>query len=255
MLSPMRLLPLAAALLVLAGCAGSRLDRAQPEALPSAFPNHTAADALGLLQTPGVELVAARGDIALTTPDLNGSFGLRVVTERGGSTLASVRAFGFEGARVLVRPDSFFAINRLERTFEVGSLEEAAGALPFPVGPDGAFEALTGLVTPDPSLEWSIRPTGEQFYLLRSPDGRLAYTVDPSVWRVVRFVAYDETGALVGEQLFERFVDVDGVAMPSRITLRQPAERAEAVIAYSDLDRSGSERPPARLDTSGLRVD
>ncbi len=246
---------LLAALLLVTGCASSGgLERADRAPRPSAYPNHSAAQVLSAMQTLQIGRVSGRGDIVLRSPKQNGSFGVRVLTERGGSTLASVRAFGFEGARVLVRPDSFFAVNKLEKSVQLGSLQEAAGALPFPIGPDGAFEALTGLITLDPAVAWQISPTSDAQYLLRSPDGKRAFTVDPARWRVTRFVGYDASGALAAEQVFERFVDVDGYALPSRITLRQPSSDTEARFVYSDLTLNPDEALPSRLDLGGLRV-
>ncbi len=109
------------ALLLLTGCASSGgLERAERAERPSAYPNHSAAQVLAAMQTPAIGSVSGRGDVVLRSPKQNGSFGVRVLTQRGGSTLASVRAFGFEGARVLVRPDSFFAINKLENERPTG---------------------------------------------------------------------------------------------------------------------------------------
>lgn len=251
----MRFSFLAFCLLVSACSSSSGLDLADRAERPSAYPNHSAAQVLAAMQTPTITSVSGKGDIVLRSPKQNGSFGVRVLTERGGSTLASVRAFGFEGARVLVRPDSFFAINKLERSAQVGSLEEAAGALPFPIGPDGAFEAVTGLVYPDPSVAWELSPTSDAQYLLRSPDGKRAFTIDPSRWRVTRFVAYDQAGALAAEQVFEAFVTVDGYTLPSRITLRQPSSDTEARFVYSELTINPDDALPDRLDLGGLRVE
>ncbi len=247
---------LLALLFLVTGCASSSgLERAERAERPSAYPNHSAAQVVAAMQSPAIGSVSGRGDVVLRSPKQNGSFGVRVLTQRGGSTLASIRAFGFEGGRVLVRPDSFFAINKLEKSVQLGSLEEAAGALPFPIGPDGAFEALTGLVHLDASTRWQISATPDAQYLLRSPDGKRAFTVDPARWRVTRFVAYDASGALAAEQVFERFVDVDGYVLPSRITLRQPSSNTEARFAYSDLSINPTDAPPARLDIDGLRVE
>ena len=48
---------------------------------------------------------------------------------------------------------------------------------------------------------------------------------------------------------------MDGYALPSRITLRQPSSDTEARFVYSELTINPDEALPARLDLSGLRIE
>ncbi len=246
-----RLVFLFAGAALLAACSSSRpAIEAPATALPDAFPNHGAeqirarvAEGLGALQG-----FRASGDIALTSPAQNGRFGMRLLAADPGNIYLTVRpGFGIEAARVLVRPDSFFVHNRIENTLTFGSMEDALTALPIPVTADEGFATITGTLLPPAGPGWTVSADSLLYYF-RSDDGRQVVTVDPTLWRVVRTVAYDAAGSLEEERRFERFAVVDGVTLARRITINRPADKVQATLLYSEIGVNPAEAPPALLD-------
>lgn len=249
-------LPLAAALFV-AACGSSRPAFDAPDAaLPGAFPNHSPAEIREAVArgTEAFRGVYAEGDIAVTSPAQNGRFGMRLTAADSGFLYLTVHpGFGIEAARVLVRPDSFFVHNRIENTLQLGPMAAALAALPVPVTADEGFATVTGTLLPPADRDWSLRADTALYYL-SSPDGRRVVTVDPALWRVVRTVQYDATGALEEERRFERFADVGGQAFPRRIVIHRPGDRIQATLLYRDLTLDPAEGPPAALSVgAGVR--
>ena len=243
-------------LIALAACSQSRPSFEAPDAgLPDAFPNHNAAQIGARVAegTVGLTGFYAEGDIALTSPQQNGRFGMKLTAARDGRLYLTIHpGFGIEAARILVRPDSFFVYNRIDKTLRLGSMDEAQAALPVPVTAEEGFATVTGtLAAPPPG--WTLR-ADSLLYHFTSPDGRSIVTVDPAVWRVVRSVRYDAGGALEEERRYERFAQVGDRVFPRRITIHRPGDRIQATLLYREITPNPSSQPPARIEVgAGVR--
>lgn len=143
--------------------------------------------------------------------------------------------FGVVVARTLVTPDSFFVYDRIKRKLILGALDEAAGLLPPSFTSADVLPNLLGLLEPDPTVRWQLS-SDSSFYFLMDPHERLRYTVDPSIWRIVRMEEFTSTGELVEERNFSNFAVVEGIPMPRRVALRRPFDETAASFYYKSID-------------------
>lgn len=241
----------------LTGCRSTRLatpGEMDAPPLPDAFPHHSLAQIVNAVtaSTASLRGIRASGQIALTSPAQSGQYGLNVLAGREVGAYITASAFGIEGVRVLVRPDSFFVLNRLDNTLTVGSTADASTALPVPLDPADAFLTLAGAAPPRAGAGWTVDADSTSYYL-RSPDGREVFVIDPALWRVVRYAAYGESGALVEERRFERFASTDGLPLARRIVLVRPADETRATLVYTSVELNPSDAPPARLESGSAR--
>jgi len=256
-MSSVRLLALI--FLVFSGCAGTRqIDRSPALPLPEGYPNHSLADISALVRRDQSALtgVQARGELQLNSPTQNGRFGLNMLASADGRVLFAGSAFGIEGVRALVRPDSFFLFNRLENTLTLGATADAAALLPLPTEAENGFAVLLGMVV-DTRLNWSISARDGVYVLLRE-DGREALQVDARLWRVIRSVSYGESGELVEERTWGHFREPGpGLpALPHAISIHRPGERLRAEMTFTSLVANPENTPPARLSVpSSVRLN
>lgn len=221
-----------------------------PGALPSDFGRHSRADVLARLAAADT-LTGLSGDgtIVIQSPQQSGTYDLALAAEATGRASLSVSSFGITGARALVRPDSVFVYNLLQRELLAADARRAAEVLPIPVGPSDLFDLLTGTFRPADVATYTLsvdRPNG--LYLLRSPDGRRVLAVDPRVWRVVRAVRYATSGGGVQEELLWANYAANGSALlPRRLTVRQPGANTSVVLLLSGVRPNVSPSIPARL--------
>ncbi len=238
--------------LVASGCTATR--RAATDAdggvpLPPDFGRHTLADVLARLDAAD-SLVGVRGSgrLLVTSPQQNGSFDMDLRGARDGRFYLTVSALGIEGARALVRPDSVFLYNRIENELTLGPAARATALLPFPLDGPAGFRLLTGTLRPDPAAGYTLEANrSEGHYLLRSADGRNIVAVDPALWRIVRAVRYDASGALAEEILIDRYDAAEAVPLPGRVSVRRPADRLAATLLFERLAPSQDPDVPSEL--------
>ena len=145
---------------------------------------------------------------------------------------------------MLLTPDSVFFYDRRRNTLRVGPIAEARRLLPAPVASDDVFANMLGLVAPDPGTDWRLRADSTRYYLT-DPSGRRRWTVDPSRWRVVRYVEKTTDGRVIEKRDFSNFRLVEGVVVPHTVVFRRPAENLMAQINYENI----------RLNPSGLSFE
>ena len=254
--APARLLPLVA--LVLGACSSTRPHVPTPDGrpLPDRYPRHTLAEVLAeIARADTLRGLTGNGTLALTSPQQNGQFAFDLAAARTGHFYVTVSAFGIEGGRALVRPDSFFLHNRVENELIVGPTTRAAAVLPVPLTSEDGFRTLEGTLRPAPSAGYTLGVNeGEAEYLIRSSDGRRVFAVDPTIWRVVRAVCYDAAGALAEEILMDRYDRSGGTWLPFRISVRRPADRFAATLLFEEQHPTLSPEIPDRLRVpSGTR--
>ena len=248
--SPTRLLPLVAALAVLAAC-GRRGGGAEADRLPpKRSPERLLADVERALYRPtSAEL---RGDLRVEGGDFGNVRLNAVVRMQTDSALwVTVRKFGFEGARALVTRDSVTLVNRLERE----ALLAAADDLPpdlrelLPVEP--TLANLQGLFAGQPVGDWTgarvERVPGAYRLALPASRGAAELTVRagarsaPVRWR------YRE-GERFGEASFADFrVMPDGRVFPYRRVLRYsdaPGDTSRVELALESLEETDDLRFP-----------
>ena len=222
--------------LLAVGCSsGSKLAE-RPTGLPERFPDHSLSEIRALILQPTDTLRAfeAAAQLSLESPQRSGNFGATVRARRGDSLYLGVSSFGIEGARALVTPDSFFVYNRLGNDVTFGALADAGGQLPAPLVTGDVFENLLGILAPESGTDWTVAADSNR-YVLEAPSGRRTYTIDPALWRVVRYTERAPDGALVEERVFSDFDRIGGFFLPRRVLLRRPADDAFASLYYREL--------------------
>lgn len=232
----------------LTACSGPRPDLQRD--VPSAFPEHSVQQIVANVARAADSLRSfeARAQMEIESPQRNGRFSAALRQRRGDSLYMSIQAaLGIEVARALVTPDSFFVYDRVNRRLTYGALADASSQLPAALTRGRIFENLTGLVVPEPDVDWTRTVDGTR-YVLRSADGTRTYEVDPAVWRVTRRVEQAPDGTLIEERRFGAFDTFEGLVLPREVRLRRPGDDAQASIYYRSLT------PNARNLSFGLDV-
>lgn len=232
--------PVLAALLVgalaVAGCSGPR-ELERPTTLPETFPNHTTEQIQRLLQVPAADTLTglfARASLALNAPAQSGTFSSQLTHRRGDSLFMTLSpGFGIEAARALITPDSFFIFDRINKRLIYGGSDLVTAF--FPLDTDDLFRNLTGLVVPSGDGPW-LRSADGQYYYLTRPDSTVRYTIDPSIWRVVKYQQRSLDGTLIEDRSFLEFDTIEGVVLPRRVVLRRPQDQTTASLYYRDVD-------------------
>ena len=239
------------ALLALSGCRTVQtVGGERTGSLPPDFGRHTLADVLGhLAGADTLRGLSGEATLVLQSPQQSGTFDARLAAAPDGRAYVQVSAFGIAGARALLRPDSAFVHNLLQREFVAVDAARAADVLPIPVAPSDFFDVLAGTFRPADASGYVLsvdRPNG--LYLLRSTDGRRVVSVDPRVWRVARAVRYMTSGGGIGEEvLWANYTATRGAVLPRRVTVRQPASSTTVVLLLSGVGPDASPPIPARL--------
>lgn len=124
----------------------------------------------------------ARVDVETDDLSIGGTAYLRL--HRDEAIWISVKKFGLEGARALIRPDSFFLYNRLESEYTAEPLSYLEEKYKIPARFDLLQEIFFGnavFLTDDLSVGWEedkIRLTGT------SPEFAADYRYDPTTYRL-----------------------------------------------------------------------
>lgn len=205
--------------------------------MPSAFPNHTPEAIRQAVQSQTDTLNAFEGDVRMNidSPMRDGRFRATLRQQRADSLWMNVRGpLGINAARMLVTPDSFYVHNRIENELSVGPVAAMQRVLPLPVSSELLFQNLLGLLVPPQGPGWSVRAADAQYHFEHA-SGRYTYSVDPSIWRVVRYVERDASGAVVDERTFTDHTRVAGVLLPTRVRLHRPADGVQALVAYRSI--------------------
>ena len=228
-------------LAVLAACAGPRAATAPRPNLPSAFPNHSVSQILYNLQegTDSLQTYHARGRAVVQSPDGGGSFNVEIFSERNGRLFMSISpGLGITAVRALVTSDSFFVYNRIENTLTYGSRRYAAANLPIALPDEDLFMTFLGLVTPDAAADWSLS-ADSSLYVLASADRR--YTIDPSIWRVVRYERGGRRDTPVEIRSYSSFDLIEGHYLAREFQMRQPNSETLFQIHYGRMDLAPDE--------------
>ena len=222
-MSPRPALLLLAALA--AGCTpGPLVVDAPTGQTPSEYPNHTAEGVIAAVaaSVAPVLRVAADGDLEIDADGQRQEATFSLRARLADSAAVTVRGpLGIEGGRALVTADSVFVANRLERQLLLGPLAAADRFVPGASVDGRIVRAALGLLVPEADVAWSVTAQDGAYRLV----GRLAggsareYTVDPSVWRVVRVREFGPDGRQAGLQEVEALDTVDGVVLPRRVRL------------------------------------
>lgn len=245
------------ATLWLAGCSGSRELADRPD-LPDAFPNHSLVQIHQNVQTPAADTLVtlkAKTSLTIRTPEQSASLSADLNQRRSDSLYMSLSpGLGIEAARVLITPDSFYVYDRIRKKLTYGSLTYAADFLPASLTGEDVFLTLLGFNAPDEGVDWEVT-ADSALYLLRDPSGRYHYTIDPTVWRVVRYEERRHGGDIVETRTFSDFDLIGGLFLPRRINLERPLDDTRIMIYYRDLTLNATDLTfDLRVSDSAERV-
>lgn len=124
------------------------------------------------------QYMEGRANVKLESRDLNIGGSAIIRLEKDRAIWMSVKKFGFEGARILIRPDSFFVVNRLNGDYTAEPLSYIERKYKIPARFDLLQEAVLGNAVFF-SRDLKVTTEGSN-YLLSGLDQRFAtlYTVD-----------------------------------------------------------------------------
>lgn len=234
--------------LALAGCRGPRSTAIEPA--ESGFPFHSLDQiqtALAGARPATIHAYRAETALSVRSPIQSGSFSADIIHRENDSLLISVSpGFGIVAVRALITPDSVFVHDRINRELTYGSILEVGQFLPLPTDPAGLYQAMLGLLSPASSVSWNLSHASG-LYILKAPDGRLTYTIDPAAWRVVRYEERNGDGGLVEERTFSEFERYTDGYLPRRLTFRRPEDDTAASLYYRKLTLNP---PDLRFDFS-----
>jgi hypothetical protein len=243
-----------------AGCSHRPVTPATPSpAVPAGYPSHSREQIVAAIAAAvaPIQSAAVDGRIAVKAGQLDqdATFSLRArFAGRSSDSVAVVvrGPFGIEGGRGLVTADSLFGVDRINRVLYLGPASAAERVVPGGGTPEAAARAVLGLLVPEASVAWDVRPDNGRYTLTGEVRGvRRVYTVDPQIWRVVAVREYDAAGALRGQQDASEFEAIGGIPMPRRVhvaagTADATFENSRIALNPSDLRLSFS-RPDYRV--------
>jgi hypothetical protein len=238
------LLSLIAGLGLLVGGCSSTAPATKDPTMPDRFPNHKTGQVRGqiLQASDTLQSFSATARVAVRSPEQSGTFNAKVRQRRADSLFMQFSKFGFEGGRLLLTQDSVFFFDTREAVLRVGSVAAIQEIFPAPVSSDQFFQNMLGLIAPPPDRSWTLR-ADSSFYYLSSPSTNERYVVDPTRWRVVRYVKKGPNGTVRRKRLFSDFRRVEGVLMPHRVIFRRPADDLAAVVTYRQVNLNPPRRP------------
>lgn len=224
-----------------AGCGSSRpLTTAPTGELPSGFPEHTASTIQAALTAAGDSLSAyeASGNVEFRTPDDRSAYKIHLRQRANDSLLVNLSpGLGIIAARGLATRDSVFVYDRFHHQLYYGALTSIARILPELASLSSLFENLTGTYTPSEEKSWQVQADSVYYMLSATEESRHhRVTVDPRVWRVIRYEVRTPQGTLLEERRFSNFHRVNGVTMPYQITIRRPPQDTRLRITYKTVD-------------------
>lgn len=115
----------------------------------------------------------ARANLRLESPEMNVSGNAYLRLEKDKRIWVSVKKFGFEAARALITPDSFFVINRLQGEYTAEPLSYVERTYKIPA----RFDLLQNIILGNPiilSRNLAVETTVENQYHLSAQDSRWA---------------------------------------------------------------------------------
>ena len=255
-------LGLLTAALWFAGCSGPLVRNAPDAEAPADFPNHSAAQIIQHVTaaTNGVAAFSSEARVEIESPSLSQGVGASLRASLTDSVYASLRGpFSISVGRGLVTADSFFAYDRLNRRFYLGTLGTADRYVPGAGEPGVLARTLIGHLVPEIEVPWQVTPTAAM-YVLNEPGTayRRRCTVDPALWRVTAYEELAPNGTVLSRRTFSAFDVIEGRVAPRQIILASPPDGLEVTIEHQRLTLNPEEltfpfQRPSDVET--IRLD
>ncbi|MDH3244082.1 MAG: DUF4292 domain-containing protein [Saprospiraceae bacterium] len=168
---------------------------------------------------------------------------------------------GFEVARVLIRPDSIFALNRYEKTYVQGSLSDMDKSYKIPV----EFDQLQELILGNPIILQKKKPNSFKFvdgaYEIDQdlPLYRIAHWINPQFYKPTKIKVEDKRS---GYQVEAELADFKGLEKSSHfsyfrhyIIKNHNTHFANIQLNFTDIDTSEEKKIPFEIPAHYTRID
>ena len=110
----------------------------------------------------------AKAKIKFESPEESGSATCRIRIKKDSVIWMNFKKLGVEASRVLIRPDSFFIIYRLEKSFERGSISDIRRIYEIPINFDWIQQMVFGNLPIPTAEDESVLLEDSSYYHLRS---------------------------------------------------------------------------------------
>jgi outer membrane lipoprotein-sorting protein len=181
------------------------------------------------------------GRISIETPQIaqSGSFVLSL--QKPDSVLIDLKGpFGIKVGSALLTRKEFFFYSSFENKLISGSssIENLNRILNIRLGFDDLLDILTGgtflkddIRSPD---QTRVEDDRYVFVYISSNSSHL-YWINPETLFIEKMQFLDQDGKLVVEQTFSNFENVDGIAIPHSIKVKQPGTHRYLALTYYDI--------------------
>jgi len=232
-----RLLFVLALLVSVAGCRSARNLADLPDSRPALFPNHTLGQIrYQLAVVPDtIEALQTRANVQVVSPDVRGSFTLRINQRVADTLMMTVNKVGIRWATVLVTPDSFFVYDRVKKDLYYNSTDVAVDLAGMPVTLADATANLLGTLEIPLTRGWEVHADTANYYV-SNRSTREFYSVDPRIWRVTQYIKRSLDGEIVERRSFSNF-DLFGQAyLPRRVIFSRPLDEQHLSLYHRSME-------------------
>ncbi|MDH3651189.1 MAG: DUF4292 domain-containing protein [Saprospiraceae bacterium] len=208
----------------------------------------------------GFEQFNAKARVKYEDEDNKFSFSVNVRMQKDEHVWMNASFLGFEVARILIRPDSIFAINRYEKTFVTGSLSDMDKSYKIPVKFDQLQELILGNAIVEKGKPRSFRFVDGRYEIDQDlPLYRIAHWINPQYFQPTKIKVEDKRSGYLVEAELDDFKDLEKSRHFSYfrhyIIKNHNTHFANIQLNFTDIDTSDEKKIPFEIPSHYTRID
>lgn len=222
--------------LALSGCRSTARLAELPDSRPALFPQHSLGQIRFQMAAVPDTIISydGRSEVRYESPDVKGSFSLHIRQSAFDTVAVGVSVHRITVARALVTTDSFFVYDRVKKDLYLNSTEKALEHLGMPVTLYDVASNLLGTLQLPTGRGWRVS-ADTAFYYVSNDRDRTTFTIDPRIWRVIRYEVLSQDGEVLESRTFESFDQFGTAYLPRRIILSRPLDKQHLSMYHRSL--------------------
>jgi len=161
------------------------------------------------------DYLEAKGKATINSPDMNisGDFVLRLKNDD--TAWMVVKKFGFEAARILIKNDTATVLNRLQKGYMQGSVQELSKRAGLSMGQNEIIDFLAGNMNIDSGEFLSMKQDSFDYEYKTASDDMIVTYLFNSITETVDFASFADMQNNSAECLYNDYRVIDEIQMTS----------------------------------------